>query len=336
MARKSSTREETLGRAPIIIDENPICFWDRSDSRTQLDFLSSIDPTYFQYLAEIHESRLEGEDSLKAAVALRVAYSHALETLYAVIGSAVQATLCPAGWLLKYRNSDLKNLVRKISDRRPFHNTLRRQIVGWDEVAYALLPWDSDFWEGNELRAASARLWRALAHDVLDESFEDEYNSLKHGLRVRSGEWYFALGREDVPGIPAPPERMRVMSSSRFGSTFLRALPLQRYQWVFEEQRVNWNPVVIARRIPLIVGSIENVISLLKHVNGVPLDELSVTFFDAEAVSNALIDPNPSSFSRLSTRPHVSSESIPQVSRDEILSSFVQMWRPRDEQREAD
>jgi hypothetical protein len=199
-----------------------------------------------------------------------------------------------------------------------------------------LLPWDSDFWEGNELRAASARLWRALAHDVLDESFEDEYNSLKHGLRVRSGEWYFALGREDVPGIPAPPERMRVMSSSRFGSTFLRALPLQRYQWVFEEQRVNWNPVVFARRIPLIVGSIENVISLLKHVNGVPLDELSVTFFDAEAVSNALIDPNPSSFSRLSTRPHVSSESIPQVSRDEILSSFVQMWRPRDEQREAD
>jgi hypothetical protein len=311
-------------RFSIVIDETPVCFWVRDFPVTQLPFLEGIDPGFFRYLASVHQSQLEGDDQIRAAVALRVTYSHALESMFAFIGAAVQAPHCPVGWLLKYRNADLHGLVNKIANRKPFYSKLNLSGGGWEEVASTLMPLSGTGENGNELQLASAKLWDSLSRDFLDDSFGDEYNSLKHGFRITSGDWYFAIGREDVPGTPAPPERMRVMASSQIGSSFLRPLPLVKHQWAIEDQRVNWNPAVFAKRIPLIADSIDNVLSFLKYVNGVPAEQLKISPFNQTAVAEALHDPDYSSSSRFSFRLHIPPEVIPALSRDDILSEYVQ------------
>ena len=313
---------------PVVIDEQPMVFWDRDDARTQVEFLRSIDPTYFVYLAAIHEAQLEGENDLSAAVALRVTYSHVLESLFAFIGAAVQSPHCPAGWLLKYKFTDLKGFVEKISDRKPLHNKLNLDRPGWREVASALLPWGTTDDDGEERRDASAKLWKSLARDMLDESFNGEYNSLKHGCRIRSGEWFLNIGAESTPGTPPPPDRMRQLGASRYGSTFLRALPLQKHYWGLEEQRVNWNPVTFARRIPLITDSLYNVLTFLKVQNGVSTEELELAFFDQAAVSEALSDSNPSGVTRFAVRHRIDPRTLPSLSKEGILDLYSETSEP--------
>lgn len=340
MVQEQDKRGGVLAGRPVIIDESPMVFWDGDDSRAQVDFLESIDPTYFRYLAEIHEAQLEGENSLSAAVALRATYSHALESLFAFIGAAVQSPHCPAGWLLRYKNADLKNLVSKISNREPIYNKSNLERAGWREVANSLLRWGTTENDGTERREASTRLWKALARDVLDKALEDEYNSLKHGLRVQAGEWFFAVGLEDVPGTPAPPERMRQMSSSHYGSSFLRALsmsPLRKNYWGLEQQRVNWNPTVFARRIPLIADSLHNVVTFLKVINGVPIEGLELAPIYHVAVSEALTDPDPSyTVTKFAFRRRIDPAITPSLSKENILDLYLQTDEPSHEPQETE
>lgn len=332
MAGPEDLQGGTLVGTPIVIDDEPMIFWHKDDAQTQVEFLESIDPSYFRYLAAIHHAQLEGKDSLRAAVSLRVTYSHALESLFAFVGAALQAPQSPAYWLLKYKNSNLKNLVTTISKRGAFHNDWNLGPAGWQEVAEVLVPWSFESEDGKELRDASARLWRALANDLLDDKFDDEYNSLKHGFRVRSGEWFLNIGAEEVPGTPPPPEQMRRMASSQFGSTFLRPLYLKKHQWGTAEQRVNWDPAVFARRIPLISNSMDNIISFLRCVNGASAERIEVAFFGRDMVSQALHTPNYAGANRFAVWHRINPEELPALSREDIMRDYAQPLQPPEDE----
>jgi len=62
-------------------------------------------------------------------------------------------------------------------------------------------------------------LWKLLSNDLIDNKIREEYNSLKHGFRVTAGGFGIAVGLQDAPDIPAPPERMQTIGYSKFGST---------------------------------------------------------------------------------------------------------------------
>jgi len=310
---------------PIVIDEDPMFFWDYDDPRMQIEFLNSIDPQYFRYVADVYQLELESGDAPRAAVALRLTYSHALETLFALIGASLQAPYCPAGWLLRYRNRDLHRLVEKGSNGTPLPNKLDLNAAGWSEVAHVLLPSTSEDDAGNELREASAILWHSLARNLLDGVFTAEYNSLKHGFRVRSGDFHLAIGREDVPGVPPPPERMQVVASNRYGSMFLRGVSLKDRQWGFEQQRINWDPALFVRQIPLVADSIHNVLSFLKFFNGIPVEDFDVCVFDQESVSEALADPDFSSATRFSIRVLTDPNAVPPVSKEVMMEEYLNL-----------
>lgn len=320
-------QEETQGSGlsglPIIIDTKPMVFWDADHAGTQQTFLDRIDPSYFRYLARLHETQLDGVDRINAGVALRITYSHALESLFALIGAAVQAPRTPAGWLLKYHYRDLKNLITKISNGQNFENRLNLHREQWPAVAKALAPWETTESDLDEHHEATAVLWKALAQKLLDKDFDNEYMSLKHGFRVGSGPWYFRIGAEDVPGIPAPPERMRTLAASNFGSRFYRATNLKPHHWSLEEPRVNWNPRVFARTLPLIADNMDNVLSFLKVINGDTSDDLGIHLMTHDRVEEALHDPDPRSSSfRFTTRVHIDPQAIPDASLDDVLRAY--------------
>jgi hypothetical protein len=307
---------------PFVIDDRTFCFWDRGDSPFQQAFLSGLDPEYFDYVARSHLANLEGQHSLQAALAIRIAYSHALETLFSLLSAALQAPDAPAAWMQKYQVKDVVSLVRKIQEGDDFSNRLRLERPSWSDIAKVLIPSGGNEidWEG--LRSASTRLWQFLAHDILDKPFEAEYDSAKHGLRVRSGGWFLAMGREETPGVPAPPENMRLMGSSKFGTTFLKEARFAKHNYVLGDQRVNWQPEDLARRIGLIAASTSNVINFLKHWHDLPEDDLFIIPFTEEDVTEMISAAYSGDAIRFSIRSMFSTDNLVPLTAEEVQQSY--------------
>jgi hypothetical protein len=159
-----------------------------------------------------------------------------------------------------------------------------------------------------------------LARDFISEAFETEYNNLKHGFRVKSGGSYFALGVEDTLGVPAPPERMRMFAKSDFGSTFLVAQKLRDRQLTFGSTSLHWNPHRLARRIPLAVRCIENVIRYLTFLNDNATAEYVVIPLTTQEVEEVLAIHSRNF--RWTWNGRVSAEEVPDLSADEIPSRY--------------
>jgi hypothetical protein len=263
--------------ARFAIDETPHCVWDLDIRQLNLDFLNGIDPTYFEHIANIHGPCLEGDERQYAAIALRTAYSQGLETLFALLGATVQAPFCVAGWMLKYRTEELIRVVRKILERQPIYTKWRIKRMSFEKLAEAVNAHHvtQDAEKDGRTGERFGALWRRFATDFLDEKFNFEYNSIKHGLRLHMGGFYFAMGAEDTPGVACPPERMHVLASNEFGSSFFVAERLHdRRNHVVARQSLNWNPINYFLRLHLISMSISNTIGFLKVMNGVPATEV--------------------------------------------------------------
>lgn len=87
--------------------------------------------------------------------------------------------------------------------------------------------------------------------------------------------FYFALGPEETPGVPAPPEKMQVLGQSEFGSAFFVPERLHnRHNFKIMEQRLNWRPQSLISALTLISASITNILGFLKWINGVDTSEI--------------------------------------------------------------
>src|SRR5438094_3978161 len=67
-----------------------------------------------------------------------------------------------------------------------------------------------------------ATLWGQLAHELLNPDHIDEYNSVKHGLRMRAGGFKLRAGLEHTYGEPPPEAEMNTIGHSEHGSSFFR------------------------------------------------------------------------------------------------------------------
>lgn len=254
----------------IIVDETPYCFWDWELQDENLAFIGEIDPTYFEFIAQNNSKILAEEERQYAAIALRMAYSQGLEAFFALLCATVQAPDCIMGWILKYR--DLTSIVDKIHNRQPVKTKLRINSVTWESLSNTinLFP-DEDDEKEQQIKKSFAKLWHNFAKDFLDENNQNEYNSIKHGLRIRPGGSQLAIGREDIPGMPAKPEQMHSLSKSDFGSQFFTAKNIDnvKHHCQIERHWRNWDPENFIHGLNLISLSMKNVISFLKFGHGI-------------------------------------------------------------------
>lgn len=260
----------------FLVGERAFCLWDQDIKKLNLDFLNGIDPEYFEYLADTNFEKLgdEKEDIHQhAALAIRTAFSQGLETLFALIFASVQAPHCVPAWMNKYKNSELYDLVRKVSKYESFLSLLKTQhVVDWKALSNVVH--DALILEDKEkeisIKNGFGSLWSQFATIYLQDGFSEEYNSIKHGLRVRSGGFSFAMGVEDKPGIPAPAERMVLMGKSKFGTSYYdveEIEDLKRHVQITRSSR-NWDPEDMVWGLKLISLSISNIVSALRVFNG--------------------------------------------------------------------
>jgi len=261
----------------FVIYETPFACWDWNLREKNIEFLEGIDADYFSYVANLNLGHVNDEDRHRAAVSLRLAYSHGLETLFSLLCSAVQAPQCAIGFILNYRNTDLLNLVKKISNKEPVYTKFRQTPVSWGSLAehiHSGLAYEEEkkVW----IQRGFGKLWSWFANEFADENMTLEYNCIKHGLRARPGGFDLAVGREDTPGIPAPSENMVSLGGSAFGSSyFVKEFVATRDKLNFRPRRHarNWSIHNLANGLILISMSINNVVSWLRSVNGVPMNK---------------------------------------------------------------
>jgi hypothetical protein len=261
----------------FVVDERPVCLWDEDIRRQNTKFLDRLDSSYFDYLYGIHAhvvnnaTDLTGKDVQHSALAMRTAYSQALETLFALLGAAIQAYWCVPGWINAYTNAELYSLIGKIQNNLPVMSALEQESPGWCDVFHFLF---SSLASVDEQYAATmeedfAKSWTYLAEDFLDEAFAREFNSIKHGLRVGSGGFKFRIGIPDEPGVVPPEEAMVDVSVSDFGSSYFRSQKIgePKCHISMRDEWRNWDLESIAWGLRRAALSIKNIQSALRAIN---------------------------------------------------------------------
>jgi hypothetical protein len=258
--------------------------WDLAEENFR--FLNGVDHDYFSYLAKVHRNHLEGDDRQRAAIALRIAFHHAVETQLTLLLAIAQAPNCLFAWIPKCNTGDLRALV-ELTTKGPgtIFNLLGVDELSWRALARFLFSKiECVEEEQRSLIEAYGKLWSRLAHEYLSPKNQDEYNSLKHGFRNRAGGFTLAYGAEKKPGEAAAPEDMRVLGGSKFGSTFYVPEPLEgspegkKSRLIYmRPHSLNWNPKSMSEGLEVVAHSIEITIALLRvHLGGAPGAQISV------------------------------------------------------------
>ncbi len=255
----------------FLVNKEPYCLWEIDVHERNREFLSGIDPEYFDYLAELH---LNADDEKRAAVALRSTLHHAMETMFSLLGAYIQAPHCVYAWVAKCTNRELRDLVDRIgSHGSQVHSSLPMQEVSWKEVSRLVFREYETGTEKNERTTALfADLWSRLAGEFLDQAHIDEYNGIKHGFRIRSGGFSFRVGVEPEYGVSPPEDQMKTIGHSEHGTTYfkLESVGQIKDNRSIRSRRhsINWRIEKTALLLQLTSISIANITSALKIANG--------------------------------------------------------------------
>lgn len=260
----------------FVVNAEPYCLWERDTNGRNLEFLNGLDPEYFEYSLNAH---IATEDDKHASVAIRVSLHHSIETLFSLLGAFVQAPDSAYAWIAKCSNSDLKGLVERIGrGDSTLYTKLNQPTITWRSIAESVF---TAYKPGTDRQLKTIEhfsdLWAALSRELTDQNRIDEYNSLKHGFRVRPGGFALAFGLERECGVPPPADEMRLLGTSAFGATFFKIETL----WPDQNSRsvrsrrvsVNWSIERVILLLQLTQMSIVNVVSALRFANGVPANE---------------------------------------------------------------
>ncbi|MCL9852200.1 hypothetical protein RSP673_011095 [Ralstonia solanacearum P673] len=267
----------------------PYCLWEHPLDTLNVEFLDGFDAGYFKFVAE--KSNVDGrpsEEATRAAVQLRLSYHHALETFFSLVGALIQAPTCVYGWLAKCKTEDLRALVEAVSSSSfRFPKALQVSELNWRTLSEAMFSGvQASGVSTADLVSGFEDLWAKLAQEFVSQSNIDEYNSLKHGFRVRAGGFKLEFGIPEDPSVPDGPVKTFDFGGSHYGSSYLRVmraggegranrslLPLR--------QMVNWSVEQTRLLLELISYSIHNVVSFLKLANGAPANTVPFIVPDA-------------------------------------------------------
>jgi len=268
----SSQPESEADGFPFMVDTEPHIVWDHAAQEKNIAYLAGVDPGFFEHVARVHAPLLSSEDRQerhRAATAIRLAYSMALETFCAMLAACVQAPRFPLGWMLAYNAGHLKSVMEKLYNGEDVHNAWGT-TTSWQIVADTLLRFTTDDPGRDEVvRAAYANMWKRFARDFLDDAAMMEYNSIKHGARTRSGGFHLSVGHAIVGDSAPSPEAMTRPSGSTFGSQFfVRRRTTRKRAFTVDHVARNWIPDNLLDSVQLLTLSITNLLAFLRRQAG--------------------------------------------------------------------
>jgi hypothetical protein len=272
----------------FVVGNRPYCLWDTDIQQRNIEFLENISPEYYKFIADtnIEEALSENkEKALFASLTIRTAYSQGLETLFALIAATIQAPNCVPAWMALYKNKELYEIIDAIHKRKFFTSSLKKSRPTWQDISdlvhLSLVLENKD--KEQLIKKSFAELWSHFATNFLDKGFSIEYNSIKHGLRVKPGGFYMAVGPDTQSNAPAKKEKLQLLGKSDFGAKYLvteKLLENAHHHIRIKQKHRNWNPEDFSWGLYLISLSIQNIVSSLKILNGIPATDVSFSWPD--------------------------------------------------------
>ena len=273
-------REAIVDNTIIVVNNEPYCIWDVDISSRNKDFIQGIDVDYFQYLNETYQ---KSEDDKRASVALRAALHHGMETFFSLLGAFLQAPDAVYAWVARCNTSDLRTILQRINakDKSLFIRYGFKKLT-WRAISDIVF---NCYLSGTEKQQRTSELfstlWQRLSHEYLDINYINEYNSIKHGFRIKAGGFALAIGEEKERGVSPPPSEMKLIGKSDYGTSFFILRPVGDIKGnrSLTSQRVslNWKLEKVALLLQLISMSINNITSALKIVNDINPEACKLT-----------------------------------------------------------
>ena len=263
-----------MDRYVFAVADEVYCCWEYDLVERNQRFLTTLDAGYFHYVANSHLGEIEGENRQRAAVALRAAYHHGLETLFSLLGALTQAPGAVPAWLPKCTTPALRRVVQALEIGAPLltqHGSQRLRLADLATIVHEYCWPDDD--PADTTGQRFGLLWERFATDFLNDHHIAEYNSLKHGFRVAAGGFTLRIGEETEYGVLAPEENMRTIGGSPFGSNYYESRPVTadgaaKYHFRIRHSALNWRAEAMFQRLQLVAWSINNVIGALRCLNG--------------------------------------------------------------------
>lgn len=264
----------------IVVNDEPYTIWDVDIAERNQEYLEAIDVDYFQYLNETYQ---KSDDEKRASIALRASLHHATETMFSLIGALLQAPTAVYAWMPKCSNSDLRSIVKRINNK---DDTLfvryRFTRLSWEAISEVVFQW---YLPGTDKQKRTieqfSRLWQRLSYEFEDKDQIHEYNSIKHGFRIRSGGFALAIGEEKEYGVAPPASEMKLIGKSDHGTSFfvLKEVGGIKGNRSLTSRRVslNWKFEKVALLLQLVSMSINNVTNALKCLNGAEAGQCKFT-----------------------------------------------------------
>ncbi|MEA2573141.1 MAG: hypothetical protein QOH93_439 [Chloroflexia bacterium] len=323
--------DDPLTCYPFMIDETPYCVWGLDLAQIDLAFLNTLNAAYFDHIASIHGPLLEGDEAQYAATALRIAYSHALETLFALLAASIQAPHCIVAWMTKYKQVELESFVRKLHGRKPIYSRMRIDPINWEVLAtHVLQTTTGDEERDKRLREKFATLWARFANDFLDKATDNEYNSIKHGLRVNQHGFTLLMGFQAQPNEAPPHEQMHLMGHSDFGTSYYTAHKLHDGRnFYLQHNAHNWNPQKFVYGLHMLSMSIDNLVSTLKQAKGVSGSEVNYAIPQDEAFFDLVWQHEIRGMRTFSTGPGLDESWIVPATKDVVIASYGNQSNPQ-------
>lgn len=253
------------------VNDEPYCLWETDPIARTKTFLDGIDSDYFDYILQTHANT---EDEKRALVAIKLSLHHAIETMFSLLGSFVQAPDCPYAWIAKCSNTELREFAERVNKGDSSLITkLNISSISWTEIAGAIFAtYEPNTERQKDTISCFARLWGTLVSDFLKQVHIDEYNALKHGFRARPGGFTLAAGIEPTYGVSPLDSEMKTLGQSNFGATFFKIESLGSAKGNRNIRSrltsVNWALERVILQMQLVHMSINNVVTGLKVVNG--------------------------------------------------------------------
>lgn len=287
--------------SPFAVNEKTRCYWDTDLPSKNAEFIGGIDPGYFSYLAETHGENLDGdsENRAHAAMAVRSAYHHGVETLFALLFAGLQAPGCVIGWMQEYATGDLRELVGSVGGEPARYLKIRPELWTWEGIARAVFaPCYGRADDVEEVAALFGRFFSRLAREFLAERHAVEYNSIKHGLRLTPGATQIRVAFQEE-GEPGSFSEFEPVIEGGHGHRFyvrnLIARSGRARHLSLKQSFVNWEPEGLCADLGVISVCIHNVRTWLLICNDHREGDLTYKTYNLEVFRARIRTPETSS-----------------------------------------
>lgn len=252
-------------RQSFMVDDKPYAIQGTELKDFEEQYIKDLDPAVWRYTLDKLPTKVEDMSYLDA-LELRRSVSQNIETVLALLFAVLQTRYCVTGWLSFYQMSDLRRLIEKVESDQSFHNRFNLTSFSWEDIASVLWPTFTE-----ERQNLSAKSLKQMADFLNSRVDADEYNALKHGMRLQKSSFSASFAPSDDPTTRPSKEEYIHLGSAKFGSSYLKFERIgsdsasKKVNRLGKIHMVNWDLNLLLYLAAHTYGVGHNLIAFLQH-----------------------------------------------------------------------